>query len=137
VVAGAGRDHAVGALGVGHPGDPDVRAADLVRPGALEIFAFEPGRPAEGGAQRPARFEGGGADDAGEQIPRGFDVGETDKLRHDPIVAPPGAAGAPGSREMTGAAGAGCTCGAAGTGGGGYGCVAGMACAGTVMPGRT
>ena len=44
VVAGAGRDDAAARSSVGEPGDPDVRAADLERAGALEVLALEPDR---------------------------------------------------------------------------------------------
>ena len=48
------------------PGDPHVRAADLERPGALEVLALQPGGAAERRGERPARLQRGGPHDPGE-----------------------------------------------------------------------
>ena len=47
VVARAGRDDAAGAFGVGQPGDPDVGAAHLERPGPLQVLALQEDRPTD------------------------------------------------------------------------------------------
>ena len=50
VVAGARRDDAAGALGVGQVGDPVVGAAQLVAEDRLQILALEQDLVAAGGA---------------------------------------------------------------------------------------
>ena len=74
VVAGAGRDDAAGLLLVGEPRHPRVGAADLERPGALEVLALEVDVAADPVGQGPAVLQGGGADDAPEQVLRSADV---------------------------------------------------------------
>ena len=61
VVAGAGRDDAARPLLVGEPGHPGVGAADLERPGALEVLALEQHRTADPVRQRPAVLQRGAA----------------------------------------------------------------------------
>ena len=65
MVAGGGGDHAGGPLRVGQPGDPGVGAADLERPGALQVLALQQDRPADQLVQRPGRLHRGVPDDTG------------------------------------------------------------------------
>jgi hypothetical protein len=83
VVAGARGDHAPRPLGLGQPGDAHVGAADLERPGALQVLALEQhgaadllGQP----AQALQRRLGG---DAAQQLPRSAQVVERDGQRVD------------------------------------------------------
>ena len=76
VVARGRRDHAVGALLVGEPGDPGVGAAHLERARALEVLALEPHLAAAAGREPAGALHGRADRDAVEQG-RGFlDVGE-------------------------------------------------------------
>ena len=81
MVAGARRDHPAGLLLVGEPGHPGVGAADLERPGALEVLALEEDLGADAVGERPAVLERGGADDAAEQVLRSAHVVEGDGQR--------------------------------------------------------
>ena len=74
VVAGAGGDDAARLLLVGEPGHPGVGAADLERPGPLQVLALEEDRTADPVGQRPAVLQRGGPDHALEQLAGGEDV---------------------------------------------------------------
>ena len=77
VVAGGRGDHAVGALGLGQPGDPQVGAAGLERAGALEVLELEV-HVAAGGGRQPARASPSGVTDghAVQHLASGLDVGQ-------------------------------------------------------------
>src|SRR5690606_7933950 len=97
VVAGAGSDDAAGLLGVGEPGDPHRRAAELEGAGALEVLALEhhpdTGDVAERGALLDRRARG----HALEQGRSLLDLGEVDPDRHGPLPTP-GSRSGPASR---------------------------------------
>ena len=76
VVARAGRDDAAGPFGVGEPGDPVVRSADLEQPGPLQVLALEVHRPAHHLGQHPGVQHGRVRDHIVDQLAgRGHVVG--------------------------------------------------------------
>ena len=93
VIARAGRHHAAGPLRVGQPGDPHVRAADLERPGALQVLALEVDRAAEpfgqhaGVQHRASREMTPRSSSRAATTSSGCTSGEG---RHASSVAPPG-----------------------------------------------
>ena len=95
VIAGACRDDAAGALGVGHVGDPVVRAAQLVAEDRLQILALEQDLVLEAAREVHRRFErrlvGDIVHAAGENQPEhvvGGDVGSRHGRDHRPSWFP-------------------------------------------------
>ena len=76
VVSGARRDDARGALPLAERRDRVVRAADLERPGALEVLGLEEDRPAGESREGLGRVYGCLARDAGEAPGRRLDVSD-------------------------------------------------------------
>jgi hypothetical protein len=103
VVARAGRHDAPGALGVGEPGDPQVRPADLERAGPLQVLALEVDGAVEKFRQHTGTQHGGLRDDAPDEFPRGHHVVAlhgTGHRCHASSLPQPGTGSAPGQINL-------------------------------------